>query len=176
MIGRLITTYWRPICVVLIIGWCIDCAIGISLIVADWREPLPYSVAAWEIAIVINIVSYLVAIIVTIRVQFIERSQTLRLATIPFILLMILNIVLGYSEQCQIFGVMDALTGAALYDARTCFYFSLVTWTTLGYGDFRPTAALRLIAGSEAILGYFSMALFVGGVIYVMGIRDKENG
>jgi prepilin signal peptidase PulO-like enzyme (type II secretory pathway) len=175
MIMRLIAKYWRSICVVFVGSWIIDCLIGISLIVADWKDPLPYSITAWEISIIINILSYLVAIIVTIRMQLIEKSHALRLATIPFILLTILNIILGYSEQCQIFGVVDALSGAVLSDARTCFYFSLVTWTTLGYGDFRPTAALRLIAASEALLGYVSMALFIGGVIYVMGTRKTQD-
>lgn len=41
-------------------------------------------------------------------------------------------------------------------------YFSLVTWTTLGYGDFKPTESLRLIAAIQAFLGYIYMALLVG--------------
>ena len=41
-------------------------------------------------------------------------------------------------------------------------YFSIVTWTTLGYGDFKPTESLRLIAAIQAFLGYIYMALFVG--------------
>lgn len=41
-------------------------------------------------------------------------------------------------------------------------YFSIVTWTTLGYGDFSPTKDLRLIAAIEALLGFLYMGLFVG--------------
>jgi len=41
-------------------------------------------------------------------------------------------------------------------------YFSLVTFTTLGYGDFRPLEGWgRILAGSEAFIGAFMMALFV---------------
>jgi hypothetical protein len=41
-------------------------------------------------------------------------------------------------------------------------YFSLITFTTLGYGDFRPLEGLgRILAGSEAFIGAFMMALFV---------------
>ena len=42
------------------------------------------------------------------------------------------------------------------------FYFSLITFTTLGYGDFRPLEGWgRILAGSEAFIGAFMMALFV---------------
>ena len=41
-------------------------------------------------------------------------------------------------------------------------YFSLITFTTLGYGDFRPLEGCgRIFAGSEAFIGAFMMALFV---------------
>ncbi len=43
-----------------------------------------------------------------------------------------------------------------------CLYFSAITFTTLGYGDFRPLEGLgRILAGSEAFIGAFTMALFV---------------
>ena len=43
-----------------------------------------------------------------------------------------------------------------------CLYFSTITFTTLGYGDFRPLEGLgRILAGSEAFIGAFMMALFV---------------
>ena len=41
-------------------------------------------------------------------------------------------------------------------------YFSLITFTTLGYGDFQPLEGWgRILAGSEAFIGAFMMALFV---------------
>jgi len=41
-------------------------------------------------------------------------------------------------------------------------YFSTITFTTLGYGDFRPLERWgRILAGSEAFIGAFMMALFV---------------
>ena len=40
-------------------------------------------------------------------------------------------------------------------------YFSIVTFTTLGYGDLRPAPHMRIIAGTEAFLGAFILAYFV---------------
>lgn len=44
-------------------------------------------------------------------------------------------------------------------------YFSVVTFTTLGYGDITPIGYSRLIAAFEAFCGSFSIALFV--VVFV---------
>jgi hypothetical protein len=44
-------------------------------------------------------------------------------------------------------------------------YFSVVTWTTLGYGDLTPEPAARLVAATEAIMGYVVMALLIGVVL-----------
>jgi len=43
-----------------------------------------------------------------------------------------------------------------------CVYFSVVTFTTLGYGDFHPLEGWgRIFAGTEAFIGALMMALFV---------------
>lgn len=47
----------------------------------------------------------------------------------------------------------------------TCIYFSVVTFTTLGYGDIIPTGFVRPLAAIEAFMGSFTMALFV--VVFV---------
>lgn len=44
-------------------------------------------------------------------------------------------------------------------------YFSVVTFTTLGYGDFNPVGISRAIAAIEAFTGSFTIALFV--VVFV---------
>ena len=42
-----------------------------------------------------------------------------------------------------------------------CLYFSVVTFTTLGYGDLTPLGWSRTVAAIEAFTGSFSLALFV---------------
>lgn len=42
------------------------------------------------------------------------------------------------------------------------FYFSLITFMTVGYGDITPAgAAARLLAGAEAVTGYIMLGLFL---------------
>lgn len=56
------------------------------------------------------------------------------------------------------------LTTGGLLDGGaflTCFYFSGVTFTTLGYGDISPQGIVRLLAMLESGVGAFLMALFV---------------
>lgn len=48
-----------------------------------------------------------------------------------------------------------------VYSFEKSFYFSLVTFTTLGFGDYHPTQGIQLIAALEALLGAILMALFV---------------
>jgi hypothetical protein len=44
----------------------------------------------------------------------------------------------------------------------TPYYFSLVTYTTLGFGDIKPaTLAGELIVGSEVVLGYTTLGLLL---------------
>jgi hypothetical protein len=47
----------------------------------------------------------------------------------------------------------------------SCLYYSVVTFTTLGYGDFTPVGISRAIAALEAFTGSFTIALFV--VVFV---------
>ncbi|EHZ2745099.1 pentapeptide repeat-containing protein [Vibrio vulnificus] len=52
-----------------------------------------------------------------------------------------------------------------LLEFLNALYFSVVTFTTLGYGDISPVGVARFIAALEAFLGSFTMALFV--VVFV---------
>ncbi|OED43702.1 hypothetical protein ACH42_09410 [Endozoicomonas sp. (ex Bugula neritina AB1)] len=53
----------------------------------------------------------------------------------------------------------DAMTN--LQHWSDCLYFSVVTFTTLGYGDLTPFGWSRVVAAIEAFTGSFSLALFV---------------
>jgi hypothetical protein len=58
------------------------------------------------------------------------------------------------------FGLIHEPAGAV--SASDGLYFSIVTWTTLGYGDFTPPPNIRLIAALEALLGYTFFGIIIG--------------
>jgi hypothetical protein len=57
-------------------------------------------------------------------------------------------------------------------DFTTAVYFSVVTWTTLGYGDISPTVDGRLWAGCEAFIGLIYMGVLVS--IIVAAITPRQ--
>jgi len=48
-----------------------------------------------------------------------------------------------------------------LHSVLECLYFSVVTATTLGYGDLHPVGWGKAIASAEAIFGMFMWAVFL---------------
>ena len=48
-----------------------------------------------------------------------------------------------------------------LFCLLECLYFSVITFTTTGYGDISPVGFSRLVATIEAFVGAFSISLFV---------------
>ncbi|MBG0761870.1 hypothetical protein BOO22_20955 [Vibrio cidicii] len=49
----------------------------------------------------------------------------------------------------------------SLFDS---FYYSVVTFSTLGYGDITPTTdILKILAGSEALIGALTIGLLIAG-------------
>ncbi len=47
-------------------------------------------------------------------------------------------------------GALEGNFDGSLYD---CFYFSITTYTTVGYGDIAPLGDVRLLAGLESLTG-----------------------
>ena len=47
-------------------------------------------------------------------------------------------------------------------------YFSIVTLSTLGYGDIVPRGVFRVFAATEALLGFLYLGIFVSGLTLYM--------
>jgi hypothetical protein len=72
--------------------------------------------------------------------------------------------ILGTTASSPIYPDSSGLL-ALFFELLNALYFSVVTFTTLGYGDIAPVGVARFIAAFEAFLGSFTMALFV--VVFV---------
>lgn len=65
--------------------------------------------------------------------------------------------------------------GENIKNLPTMIYYSLVTFTTLGYGEITPTStAARLMAGSEALIGLLYTGILIGSTMAIV-IRWKER-
>lgn len=74
----------------------------------------------------------------------------------------------------QTFGVLGGHDPAgAPRDFSTMLYFSIVTFTTLGYGEFHPTSATRMFAATQAAFGYIYLGLIVGAAIHWEATRRR---
>jgi hypothetical protein len=117
----------------------------------------------------------------------IRQSRRLKLSLIMRWLFVLIELILSY-VSCLVFGygekplrilglsLLTILGYAFAYNNwqalsergfDVSLYFSIVTFTTLGFGDILPKPAFRLLAGSEAILGI----LFIGLFLFTIGRR-----
>ena len=72
--------------------------------------------------------------------------------------------IVAYADIYKRLGLLPGDT----HDPWTALYFSIVTWTTLGYGDFKPSEPARLIASFEALLGYIFMGCFIAFLFHAL--------
>lgn len=49
-----------------------------------------------------------------------------------------------------------------------CLYFSVVTFTTLDYGDVTPLGVTHLVAATEACIGALTLVIFVVMVVTII--------
>lgn len=62
-------------------------------------------------------------------------------------------------------GIYRPGSDVQITDFGSAFYFSVVTWTTLGYGDIVPGNNARLIVVAEVAASYVVMALLIAALV-----------
>ena len=92
-------------------------------------------------------------------------ADAVRLArdTAISILFSICTAALLYKEL----GIIATFTPPTIHDLDH-IYFSAVTFSTLGYGDFRPSIDARWVAGLHAIIGNIHLGIIVGTVMVAL--------
>ena len=93
--------------------------------------------------------------------------------------LVFLTAMIGFeiSFFAKIFSVTGVKVGDVIvHDFQTTLYFSIVTWTTLGYGDMVAPPEARLIAASEALIGLTFMGVYVAvATIFLQRLSADER-
>lgn len=94
-------------------------------------------------------------------------------------LVMLCATIIYFAFMYIIFGLKGLPEAQGMVpNLQQALYFSVVTWTTLGYGDLTPTEDSMPWAMLEVILGYIFMALLVGKVfaIFRQMETDQDTG
>ncbi|MFL6843341.1 MAG: potassium channel family protein [Allosphingosinicella sp.] len=90
----------------------------------------------------------------------------------------LVSLIVAFASIFRHFGIVDSLNATLDRDPIDCLYFSVVTWTTLGYGDFRPSAAIRMTAAAEALIGYVGMVGLISisaqYIVATVGLSEQE--
>ncbi|MEM7506779.1 MAG: ion channel [Pseudomonadota bacterium] len=86
--------------------------------------------------------------------------------------LCVLSATLIFSE----FPIVDTADKEYVPAQLDYLYFSVVTFSTLGYGDFRSGEALRLPASMLAVAGNIHLGLLAGSVFFALQDRKEDQG
>lgn len=103
----------------------------------------------------------------------IKKSVFLTLTYLSLTFFFLLFIIFSFTWGYVWAGIVDSSeTEVVIEDVTTCFYFSVVTFTTLGYGDYHPTSAARGIAAFEALFGYICMGILIGVIVFLLTRKE----
>jgi hypothetical protein len=101
------------------------------------------------------------------RVKVRPITQTVFQAALGEMSILMTVLILGILVQVMVWAMLYRLAGH-LGDIETAFYFSGVTFTSLGYGDVLLTGHVRLLAPMEAANGMMmfgiSTATFIAAI------------
>jgi hypothetical protein len=98
------------------------------------------------------------------------RTLFVRLCVVIVLVEVVASYIIAFAIIYRMLGIVVVKDGEAVYDAATCLYFSMITWTTSGYGEVIPSHEARFWAASEALLAYVVMV----GSIAILGLLYRS--
>ncbi len=164
----------RPTRIVdIVAGIAVLAAIVVS-IASALPETSSFSLPTGKPSMILVIVTVLAPAFVTRRLfrHAVVTKQTLYGAVAAYLL-----VALGFSYAFQSIAALDVADFFGQVEPTTSFmYFSLVTVTTLGYGDLVPVGEFgRFLATSEAVIGQIFLVTVVARIVALAGAGFGSN-
>jgi hypothetical protein len=94
---------------------------------------------------------------IPVNLNFTRRSYKV---LIPWFIFHVIFVIILYAWHYTRSGII-ASNGDISHSFRDGLYFSVTTWTTLGYGDFRPIPQMRLVTSIQALTALFTIPVGV---------------
>lgn len=112
-------------------------------------------------AIFYVITAFIMTFTVSLIVEFDLLNRLILLFTLlGLIVVIILLFAVVYSSGGIVFSGSSDIQQGAL-SPNDFLYYSVVTFTTLGYGDFQPDQNQRIVAALQAFLGFLFMPIVI---------------
>lgn len=86
--------------------------------------------------------------------------------------------LLTFSALYSEIGIIDTTRDGSpiTYDFWLCCYYSIITFTSTGYGDFQPQGIGRILASMHALVGYLVLGLMASTSLSVIQWRAEGSG
>lgn len=161
VIAAIVISYW------FFLSNCYTCEIHESYMIY-YKYPMIFVYIYWLITIAIIVWALFIAYAC---VDISRKQPKLLINTIVYIVffitfcsVMVFSVVWFSIGYCSL-GIANKSGMGIAVEKLDILYFSVVTFTTLGYGDFIPCPNARPLAAIESITGYILMALFIAAII-----------
>ncbi len=146
----------------------------------DVTGPHLVMAAISAIAVVVSVLIHYEAMAFTIRVLP-RTALSRRMRIVALILVMIVAHVIEIWMFGFLYWLLHAwpelgsISGSFSEGALDYIYFSVITFTTVGYGDYLPHGPVTILCGTEALVG-ISFLAWTASVTFLEMQRDWSDG
>lgn len=109
--------------------------------------------------------------------QLFAKDQNTKLSCVASTILLIPTFILVFAFCYFGHAVCGPIVASTCVntDAREVLYFSVVTFSTLGYGDLRPLGEMRGVAATEALFGFIFIPALISQLVAFVREHASSN-
>jgi hypothetical protein len=133
---------------------------------------------SWEISNNLAIALYCIFLGAIVLLRTFSKGQfTIHRIQGGILVYLLISLVFAFLYESVYLLQGDAsFKGLSMADRKEFMYFSLVTLTTVGYGDITPAVVItRSLANLEALIGQLYPAILIAGIVTRV-LESKTNG